>query len=325
MPGPHVLLSSYAVRVISCGIGVLSSWSPFLGCLSGSSELGLSGAPPYIRRESFYFWMHSSSWPLPRLGALGTPCYVFQWPSFQERRWVVLCFHHRLCGEDSGPSLAPRFAGFTVPAQPTRDNRNGRLLYPVRAVRCSWSALAAHHQRCDSVHVAAGCSMEEGLTISVSFWLRMPLARGCWLSVTERSVLRPLSSVRSCCRSVSSLWRTCCHTGGRVWMWCSRSSLWGYYLGAVAPSSLAAFHRVCVVAERSLVWPGPAHLDISLLMAWRLVLGPCFLVRIPPIRRLPMGWHGWGFVYISTFGNVVCIISWKYWISFLRNLSFLLQ
>ena len=40
MPGPHVLLSSYAARVISCGTGVLSSLSPFLGCLSCSSELG---------------------------------------------------------------------------------------------------------------------------------------------------------------------------------------------------------------------------------------------------------------------------------------------
>ena len=54
------------------------------------------------------------------------------------------------------------------------------------------------------VPVAAGCNMKEGSTISVS-WLRMPLSRECWLSVTERSVLCPLSSVRSCCRSVSSL------------------------------------------------------------------------------------------------------------------------
>ena len=53
-----------------------------------------------------------------------------------------------------------------------------------------------------AVHVAAGCSMKEGSTISVFFWLRMPLSRGCWLSVRERSVL---CSVRSCCRSVSSL------------------------------------------------------------------------------------------------------------------------
>ena len=56
-----------------------------------------------------------------------------------------------------------------------------------------------------AVHVAAGCSMKEGSTILVFFWLQMPLALGCWLSVTERSVLCPLSSVRSCCRSVSSL------------------------------------------------------------------------------------------------------------------------
>ena len=56
-----------------------------------------------------------------------------------------------------------------------------------------------------AVHVAAGCSVKEGSTISVSFWLRMPLARGCWLSVTERSVLRPVSLVRACFRSVSSL------------------------------------------------------------------------------------------------------------------------
>ena len=269
-----------------------------------------------MRREFFYFWMHSSSWPLPRLDALGIPCYVFQWLSFQERRWVVLCFHHGLCGEDSGPFVAPRFAGFTVPAQPTRVNRNRRLLYPVRAVR--WSCLGGASSAMRAVHVAAGCSIKEGSTISVSFWLRMPLARGCWVSVMERSVLCPLSSVHSCCRSVSSLWRTCCHPGGRVWMWRSRSSLRGYYLGAVAPSFLAAFHRFCVVAVRALVWHGPARLHISLLTAWRLVLGPCF-------RRLPMGRHGWGFVYVSTFWNVACIISWKYWISFLRNLSFLLR
>ena len=56
-----------------------------------------------------------------------------------------------------------------------------------------------------AVHVAAGCSMKEGSTISVSFWLRMPLSQGCCLLVMERSVLCPLSSVRSCCRSVSSL------------------------------------------------------------------------------------------------------------------------
>ena len=141
-----------------------------------------------------------------------------------------------------------------------------------------------------AVHVAAGCSVKEGSSMLVSFWLRMPWSRGCWLSVTKQSVLCPLSSVHSCCRSVSSLWRTCCHPGGRVWMWRSRSSLRGYCLGAVAPWFLAVFHRFCVVAERALGWPGPARLDISLLTTWRLVLGPCFLVRRLPSVAFP--WVG---------------------------------
>ena len=108
----------------------------------------------------------------------------------------------------------------------------------------SWSAWAAHRQRCERFLFAAGCSMKELSTVTVSFWLRMPLSRVCWLSVTERSVLCPLSSVRSCCRSDS----TSCHPGGRARMWRSRSSLRGYYLGAVAPRFLAALHRFCVVA-----------------------------------------------------------------------------
>ena len=143
--------------------------------------------------------MHSSSWPLPRLGALSVPCYVFQWLSFQERWWVVLCFRHGFCGEDSGPSLAPRFAASLYrPNQwETVISCAGGQVFLVRLGGAS-SAMRA-------VHVAAGCSMKEGSTISVSFWLRMPLARLCWLSITEPSVLCPLSSVRSCCRSVSSM------------------------------------------------------------------------------------------------------------------------
>ena len=56
-----------------------------------------------------------------------------------------------------------------------------------------------------AVLVAAGCSLKEGSSILVSFWLRMPWSWGCWLSVTNRSVLCTLGSVHSCCRSVSSL------------------------------------------------------------------------------------------------------------------------
>ena len=72
----------------------------------------------------------------------------------------------------------------------------------------TWSAWAVHRRRCERFLFAAGCSMKELSKTTVSFWLRMPLSRVCRLSVTERSVLCPLSSVRSCCRSVSSLRRT---------------------------------------------------------------------------------------------------------------------
>ena len=47
-------------------------------------------------------------------------------------------------------SLAPRFEGFSVPALPNmRNNRNGRLLCPVRAVGCFLDRTAAHRPRCE--------------------------------------------------------------------------------------------------------------------------------------------------------------------------------
>ena len=72
---------------------------------------------------------------------LGWALWVFHTMSFsgslsRSGGGVSFAFVTGFVGKTLGPSLAPRFAGFTVPAQPMRDNRNGRLLYPVRAVRC---------------------------------------------------------------------------------------------------------------------------------------------------------------------------------------------
>ena len=137
MQGPHVLLSYYVASVISYGPGALSSFSPFLGCLCGSSELAWGFVEPFRTYEVHFSDSGCALHPSLCLGWVPwvIPCYVFSWLSFLVRGWGVLCFRHRFCGKDSGLSLAPRFAGFTVPAQPTQDNRNGRLLYPVR-VRC---------------------------------------------------------------------------------------------------------------------------------------------------------------------------------------------
>ena len=78
----------------------------------------------------------------------GYSMLVFSWLSFWERGGLSFAFVTVFVMMCSGLSLAPRLAGFTVLARPTRDNLNGRLLYPVRAVRSSWSAWAAHHRRC---------------------------------------------------------------------------------------------------------------------------------------------------------------------------------
>ena len=136
--GPPVLLSYYLTTLISCGLGVLSSLLPFLGCLSGSSEIAWGFMEPL---RTYELRCSASGCALHTNLGLGwapwvIPCYVFSLLSFMERGCGVLFFHPGFCGEDSGPSLAPRFAGFTVPAQPMRDNHNGRLFYPVRAVRC---------------------------------------------------------------------------------------------------------------------------------------------------------------------------------------------
>ena len=74
----------------------------------------------------------------------------------------------------SGTSLAPRLAGFTYRPGQRETNRNGRMLYPVGAVRSSWSAWGCASSAVRAVHIATGCSVKVGSSISVSFCLRMP-------------------------------------------------------------------------------------------------------------------------------------------------------
>ena len=89
-------------------------------------------------------------------------------------------------------SLAPRFEGFTVPALPNvRNNSNGRLLCPVRAVRCYLDRTATHRPRCDRFFVTAGRSKKEISKITVSFRLRKTISRAYELSGTAQPVPAP--------------------------------------------------------------------------------------------------------------------------------------
>ena len=206
VPGPPVLLSSYAARVISCGAGVLSSLSPFLGCLSGSSELGWSSVE-LLRTSDGHFSF---------LNAL----FVLASASTRRFGYSMLCLSVALFpGARVGcPLLSSQALWLRLRPLPCSSVCGLQCTGPTNARQSQWETviscavsqvvlvrLGGASSGMRAVHVAAGCSMKEGSSILVSFWLRMPLSRGCWLSVMKRSVLCPLRSVHSCCRSVSSL------------------------------------------------------------------------------------------------------------------------
>ena len=89
-------------------------------------------------------------------------------------------------------SLAPRFEGFTVPALPNaRNNRNGRLLCPVQAVRRYLDHTAAHRPCCEQLFVTAGYSKKEISKTTVSFWLRKTISRAYELSGKEQPAPAP--------------------------------------------------------------------------------------------------------------------------------------
>ena len=128
MPGSPILLGSYASRVLPWVAGVLSSCHPSGGAsLVLQSLVGLSGAPPDIRRACFLSDCMLKSWPCPRLGVLGIPCLGFSVALLPEAGAVSFAFVMvvTLCPRTS---LAPRLVGFTVPARPTRDKSHGRRL-----------------------------------------------------------------------------------------------------------------------------------------------------------------------------------------------------
>ena len=70
-----------------------SSWHGFL---PGARSVFVHWGSVVLLRTSdvqvFLFCMHSSSWPRPRLGIFEYSMLSFQWLSFRERGWVVLCF-----------------------------------------------------------------------------------------------------------------------------------------------------------------------------------------------------------------------------------------
>ena len=191
----------------------------------------------------------------------------FQWLSFWERGWVVLCFRPGLgdvvlrdlpcssvCGlHCTGPTNVRQSQWETV------ISCAGGQVFLVRSGGAS-SAMRA-------VPVAAVCNVKVRSSIYISFWLRMPWSQGCLLLVTKRSVLCPLGLAHSCCCSVSSLDELTvmlvdgCGCGARAHP-CRATASGLLSLGSSPPCP------GCVGGVAGPGLPGPARLDISLFPTW---------------------------------------------------------
>ena len=91
-------------------------------------------------------------------------------------------------------SLDPRFESFTVPVLPKSSNSpNGRILCPVRAVKCYLACTAQHRPRCERLFVISERIKKESSKNTVSFWLRKVISLAYQLSWKALPVPSPLA------------------------------------------------------------------------------------------------------------------------------------
>ena len=152
-------------------------------------------------------------------------------------------------------SFAPRFEGFTVPSLPNaRNNRNGRLLSPVRAVRCYLDRTAAHRPLCERLFVTAGSSKEEIAKTTVSFWLWKTISRAYELSGTEQPVPAPRAhETRGIAPSLLFKKNFAVDQVLKAGTWRRHTTFTRHYLRDLAHRSLDTFHLGPLVAAQALV------------------------------------------------------------------------
>ena len=147
-------------------------------------------------------------------------------------------------------SLAPRLEGFSVPALPNaRNNCNGRLLCPVRAVRRYLDRTAAHRSRCERLFVTAGRSRKEVSKTTVS-WLRKTISR----SGTALPVPAPQTrETRGIAPSLLFKKTFAIDQVLKAGTWRRHTTFTHHYLRDIAHRSLDTFHLGPVVAAQAVV------------------------------------------------------------------------
>ena len=162
MPGPRVLLSSYAARVISCGPGVLSSF------------VTLPGFSLVLQNLIWAQW--SSSGHTTCVVLVMNALFVLASASARRFGYSMLCLSMALSRSGGGLSFA-FVTGFVAKTQAPplllglraslyRPNQLETIAMGDCYILCrrsgvSWSAWAAHRQRCEPFIFAAGYSMKE--------------------------------------------------------------------------------------------------------------------------------------------------------------------
>ena len=212
MPGPRVLLINYVAHVISRGAGILSSFCHPSWVVSLVLQ-NLIGAPWSSYGHRAYFLVLKALFLLASAsaGLIG----VFHAVSFRgslSRGWneVSFSFVPGFMANTQGPSsLAPWFAGFTVPAQP-----NARQSQWETVISCAGGQVLPGPLSCSSSAMRAVPFLPQGVARRSYRRSLSPSGSGCRCHRCAGSRLRnglflcPFSSVHSCCRFVSSLRRT---------------------------------------------------------------------------------------------------------------------
>ena len=167
--------------------------------------------------------------------------------------------------------------------------------YPVRVVRCSWSAWAAHCQRCCLRLSHGGGIVDLGFLLAPNAVVTGVLALGhetvCFVSLELDALV--LSLRLFFVKNLLSSW------------WTSVDVALSLILARLL------LRGCCPLVPRSLppvLCGGGAGLGLTRvcspghITAYDLETGPWALLprSSPAICCLPMGWPGWGFVYVST-------------------------
>ena len=152
-------------------------------------------------------------------------------------------------------SQDPRFDSFTIPALPkARDNPNGRLLCPVRAVKLYLRRTAPHRPACERLFLTTGPNPKEIAKNTISFWLRKTIARAYELAGRSLPVPAPRArETRGIAPSLLYRKNFALPQVLSAGTWRRHTTFTRHYLRDLAHKSLDTYHLGPVVAAQALV------------------------------------------------------------------------